>query len=297
MTSSKHALTRRDFDEVMRRAAELAAGEPDAAERGFSDAEVIRIGGEVGLPERHLRQALSEVRSGRLAPRPSGWRGVRQLFGTGAVWASRLIPRSRDAVAKQLDDYLVAGQLLQAVRRRDDFLQYRPAVDWASRVARAASSDSRQHYVAASRLVEVRLEPVDDESTLVEIHVDPGIVGDFRAGAVAGTGVLGIGGGIAVALSLAALAPVGFAVGAGILAGGGASLLVSTLTGRALSRRLREVQSEVEGILDGLESGVLEPPPPAWRRWVRRHFHGVAREILGPDEEDGRPPSRPVRER
>ena len=285
MTSSKHALTRRDFDEVMRRAAELAADEPDAADRGFSDAEVIRIGAEVGLPERHLRQALSEVRSGRLAHRPAGWRGVRQLFGNGIVWASRVIHRPRTAVTRQLDEFMVAGQLLQAVRKREDFLQYRPSVDWASRVARAASSQSRQHYVAASRLVEVRLEALDEDSTLVEISVDPGVVGDYRAGAVFGAGIVGVGGGIGVALALGALGPLGLAVGAGVLAGGGASALVASLTGRALSRRLREVRSEVEGILDGLEGGHLEPPPPAWRRWVRRHFHGVAREILGPEDD------------
>lgn len=286
VTSSKHALTRRDFDEVMRRAAELAADEPDAADRGFSDAEIIRIGAEVGLPERHLRQALNEVRSGRLVPRPAGWRGVRRLFGGGLVEASRVVHRSRAAVTRQLDEFMVAGQLLQAVRRREDFLQYRPAVDWASRVARAASSQSRQHYVAASRLVEVRLEALDESSTLVEIHVDPGIVGDYRAGAVAGAGLFGVGGGIAVGAALAALGPLGLAVGAGVLAGGGLSALVGSLTGRALARRLTEVRSEVEGILDGLEGGHLEPPPPAWRRWVRRHFHGVAREILGPEDDD-----------
>ena len=285
MTSDKHALTRRDFDEVMRRAAELAADEPEAIDRGFTEGEILRIGSEVGLPERHVRRALSEVRSGRLAVRPQGWRSIRQLFGNGNVWASRVIERPRAQIYRELDEFMVAGQLLQAVRRRDDFLQYRPAVDWASRVARAASTHSRQHYVAAARLVEARLESVSEGSTLVEVHVDPGIIGDYRAGAVAGGGALGVGGGVGVALALGAVAPVGVAVGVALAVGSLAAMTVSTLTGRALARRLSEVQSEVEGILDGLEEGGgLEPPPPAWRRWVRRHFHGVAREILGPED-------------
>ena len=46
-------------------------------------------------------------------------------------------------------------------------------------------------------------------------------------------------------------------------------------------RKLRDVLAEVEGILDLLESGKrLEPPPPSWRQWVKRHFHGVAKDFL-----------------
>ncbi|MGI9625656.1 MAG: hypothetical protein ACR2QM_02370 [Longimicrobiales bacterium] len=286
MTSSKHALTRRDFDEVMRRAAELAADEPESTDRGFSDGEVIRIGREVGLPDRHVRQALSEVRSGRTVARPAGWGGVRALFGKGRVFASRVIERPRETIRRELDDFMVAGQLLQAVRKRDDFLQYRPSVDWASRVARAASSQGRQHYVAAARLVEVRLEKLDESSTLVEINVDPGVIDDFRAGAVGAGGVVGAASGIGVVALLTPLWPVALAVGLGVVVGSIGTGLVAALSGRGLARRISEIRSEVEGILDGLESGVgLEPPPPAWRRWVRRHFHGVAREMLGPGQQ------------
>ena len=53
------------------------------------------------------------------------------------------------------------------------------------------------------------------------------------------------------------------------------------MAGPGFRRRVADVESEVEGVLDGLEKEKgLEPPPPAWRRWVRRHFHGVAREMM-----------------
>jgi hypothetical protein len=46
-----------------------------------------------------------------------------------------------------------------------------------------------------------------------------------------------------------------------------------------------DVRTEIEGVLDTLERGAsLEPPPPSWRRWVKRHFHGVARDLMGSDE-------------
>ena len=43
---------------------------------------------------------------------------------------------------------------------------------------------------------------------------------------------------------------------------------------------MAEVRSEVEGVLDALETGAsLEPPPPSWRRWVKRYFHGMAKDF------------------
>ena len=281
--SSRGPLTRRDFDEVMRRAAELAADDPDGAADAFSDAEVVRIGREVGLPERHVRRALAERRAAGGGVGRGGWRdAVGMVLLRDEVKASRTIARSRARIRRELDDFMVGGQLLQRVRGKDDLLQYRPAVDWASRVARAASFRSRQHYVASARLVEVRLERLEAESTLVEVRVDPGIAGNYRNWWIMATCTAGGAAGVGVAMSLP---PSLFAVGALGAAAAAASvltsLLVAMLAGPGFRRRVADVRTEVEGVLDGLETeNGLEPPPPAWRRWVRRHFHGVAREMM-----------------
>lgn len=280
--SGKRSISRGDFDQVMRRASELAAEEPGASEGEFTDTELVRIGGEVGLAERHVRRALAELRTG--TPRALRQRGgVRELMAPGEVRGSRTVERSRASVRRELDEFMVGSQLLQRVRRRNDLLQYRPAIDWASRVARAASSTSRQHYVAAARLVEARLEEIADGSTQVDIMVDPGIAGSYRAKALIG-GVLGMVVGIGAAGAIASVLSLAVAAVCGLIAGGAAAFGIAVLAGRGFQRRLREIHLEVEGILDGLESaGGLEPPPPAWRRWVRRHFHGVAREMIGKD--------------
>ncbi len=280
--SSRGPLTRRDFEEVMRRAAELAADDPGGADDAFSDAEVVRIGREVGLPERHVRRALEERRA-RGGGVEGGWRtGWRMLLLRDEVSADRVIERPRARIRRELDDFMVGGQLLQRVRRKDDLLQYRPAVDWVSRVARAASFRSRQHYVASSRLVEVRLDRMGPDATQVRIRVDPGIAGNYRNWWVVAACIGGVAGGAGVAMSMApsllALAAMGVAVGAASIT---TSLVVALLAGPGFRRRVADVQSEVEGVLDGLEREKgLEPPPPAWRRWVRRHFHGVAREMM-----------------
>ena len=281
--SSGGPLTRRDFDKVMRRAAELAATDSGSAEDAFSDAEVVRIGGEVGLPERHVRRALAERRAYGGGGRAGWWStGKRVLFLRDEVEASRAIDRPRARIRRELDDFMVGGQLLQRVRRKDDLLQYRPAVDWVSRVARAASFRSGQHYVASSRLVEVRLERSGAGSTVVDIRVDPGIAVNYRNWWLLATCTIGAVAGVGVGLSMPpSLFAAGAVLAAGVTVSLMSSMLVTLLGGPGFRRRVADVQSEVESVLDGLETeNGLEPPPPAWRRWVRRHFHGVAREMV-----------------
>jgi hypothetical protein len=274
------SLSRGEFDAVIRRAAELATSDPDGSEGALTEAELFRIAGEVGLSEGHIRIALAEVRSGE-----TGQGVVDRVFGASSIRVSRVVRGTPQALADEIDEFLVASRLLQPVRRGVGILQYRPAVDWASQLARAASFSSHKHYIASAKSVEVRFESVDAERTLIEFVIDPGTRGDDIAGAIFGGG---IGGGVAgtfAGIGLAALAPIAAAVAAGVVVGGGVCTGIGYAVGRNHKRKLVEVRSEVEGVLDALELGdSLEPPPPSWRRWVKRHFHGVARDLIRDDE-------------
>jgi hypothetical protein len=274
------SLSRGEFDAVIRRAAELATSDPDGSEGVLTEAELFRIAGEVGLSEGHIRIALAEVRSGE-----TGQGVVDRVFGASSIRVSRVVRGTPQALADEIDEFLVASRLLQPVRRGVGILQYRPAVDWASQLARAASFSSHKHYIASAKSVEVRFESVDAERTLIEFVIDPGTRGDDIAGAIFGGG---IGGGVAgtfAGIGLAALAPIAVAVAAGVVVGGGVCTGIGYAVGRNHKRKLVEVRSEVEGVLDALELGdSLEPPPPSWRRWVKRHFHGVARDLIRDDE-------------
>ncbi|MEJ2539818.1 MAG: hypothetical protein P8188_07600 [Gemmatimonadota bacterium] len=274
------ALTRREFDLVIRRAAELTARDTEAGSE-LGEAELFRIAQEVGLPEQHVRMALSEIRSGAGSER---W--VDRVYGPERVVVSRVVPGTPETVADQLDGFLVGGQLLQRVRRTGTYLQYRPAVDWISSLARAASATSQSYYVASAKSVEVRLDPVEEGRTLVSFEMDPGIRGDWILGGVAGGVAGGVGGGVGAGLLTAMVVPELAAVAAGLAIGGGLFAFINRLTARSHKRKWLEVRSEVEGVLDQLESGEsLEPPPPSWRKWVERQFHG-ARRLLEPREED-----------
>ena len=222
--------------------------------------------------------ALAELRSGAMVPTGGA---MERWFGPETVRASRVVRGTPRALAVNLDNFLVGGQLLQAVRKTDRRLQYRPAVDWASQVARAASATSRSYYVAAARSVEIRLEEMEPGTTLVDIEVDPGTRGNSIGPAVAGA-LASAAWGVGALVGLEAVSvPLAIAVSGGVLTTVLLGAGTASWVGTRHRRRLRDVLAEVEGILDQLESGeTLEPPPAAWRQWVKRHFHGVAKDFL-----------------
>ena len=116
--------------------------------------------------------------------------------------------------------------------------------------------------------------------------MEPGTRTDHLVGGLLGGGVGGAALGVGVTFVVASFGPAALAVAAGVAAGGAVAGGIAWGTGWSHRRRLRDVHSEVEGILDRLETGEsLEPPPPSWRRWVRRHFHGVARDLRGEEED------------
>ncbi|MCG6955219.1 MAG: hypothetical protein LJF04_04430 [Gemmatimonadetes bacterium] len=284
MTDEKgRSLTRHEFDAVIRRAAELASSDSETGESALTEAELFRIAREVGLSESHVRQALSEVRSGEVH---GG--ALDRIFGPSHLRAMRVVPGTPKELGAKLDDFLAGTQLLQPVRRSTNVLQYRPALDWASQLARAASFTSRKYYVASAKSVEVHLEALDDNSTLVELLMDPGTRGDNVAGATFGGGIAGLaaGGGLAFAV-LATGGAVALAIPLGLVGGGATTGGITYLVGKSHKKKLLEVQAELEGILDRLELGEsLEPPPASWRRWVKRQFHGVAHELLSREQEE-----------
>jgi hypothetical protein len=274
-------LTRREFDSVIRRAAELSVSDSESGESALNEGELFRIAREVGLSEHHVRRALSEVRAGALGSGP-----LDRIFGPAFLSASRVVPGTPRGLALKLDDFLAGTQLLQPVRRGPDILQYRPALDWASQLARAASFTSRKYFVASAKSVEVHLDVVDDERTFIELIVDPGTRGDSIVGASLGGGAAGTGLGIAVGASLAAAAPFALAAGAGLVVGAGVASGITYAFGVRHRRKLGEVRAEVEGILDRLEAQEsLEPPPASWRRWVKRQFHGVAHDLRSTEDD------------
>jgi len=275
------SLTRREFEAVIKRASELATSDADGCEGTVDEGELFRIAREVGLPDAHVRLALIELRA---ADDRQGV--VARWFGSATVRASRVVPGDRERLRVIIDEFLVAGHLLQPVRRASDVLLYRPAVEWISHFARAGASMAHTVYWASAKEVRVRLDQVDGASTLVEIAVDPGIRSEYTSGAVIG----GLGAGVGVALGVAAFlgsllaVPTVLAWSVGIAAGGSVALGIVRITGFYSRKRREGVRQELEAVLDRLERGADLPPPPAsWRRWVKRQARRFRLELSGDD--------------
>ncbi len=275
------AVTRSEFEEVIRRATELASSEPDTGGGALTEAEVFRIAQEVGLHAKHVERALAQVRGSPPVPQ-----GVSVLWSSPWISASRVVPGARDEVAKRIDDFMVSGRLLHPVRQSAELLVYWPAVDWASQIARAASATGKKYYVASAKRVEVALRPVTEDSTWVELQVDPGIRNDSLGGAVFGGGTLGTFAGIGLGVLLVPAIPLAAGIAVGALAGLAVTGGTTVLVGRSYRAQLEKVRLEIQGILDQLERGEMpEPPPPSWTRWVSRRFRGIAREIARSTDE------------
>lgn len=273
-------LTRRQFDEVIRKASEMAAHEAEQGEGDLAESEVYRIAREVGLGERYVRRALGEVRS----ERPESSFGGR-LIGPGALSAARVVDGTPAELGSRIDHFLVDGRRLQQVRRTPRFMQYRASDDWISQLTRAASGTARRYHVAGARSVEVALEPLEEGRTVVELEVDPGLRDGYVGGTLAGMAFGGLGGGVGVAISTALVVPdaAAFALGAAAAAGIAAGVLRMA---RAMYRtKVAEVRAEVEGVLDRLEMGdEIEPSAGrAWQQWLEKQVKG-ARRLLGPED-------------
>ena len=277
--SRSRALTRQEFEAVMKRATELAASDPDSMDESTMDeAELLRIAQEVGIADKHVRRALVELRS---ADTPSGL--VDRWYGTSKVRVSRSVPGTRKEIAATLDEYLVAGHLMQPVRRSPEYMLYRPAVDWLSNFARAGASMTVTVYWASAKEFEVRLQEIDEETTVVEFTVEPGIRGEYISGGIIGGLSAGGAAGFFTGLGLSAVGiasggmlPIAIAVG-GLTAGG-----VAWSTGHAARKKRAHVKQELEGILDALERGdELNPPPASWKRWVKRQADRFKVDLFG----------------
>ncbi|MFO7894116.1 MAG: hypothetical protein R6U63_10290 [Longimicrobiales bacterium] len=274
-------ITREDLQLVIRRAAELYTEETDADEQ-LSEAEVLRIADELGLPGRHVRQALYEL------PRRRGQGGwLEKRFGPPAVVSTRVVPGEPLEVVDRLEDYLVTREFLQVLRRQGEKAVFSPADDAISNVARAVRRPQRQWQIARARRVLVEARPIPDGESHVRLEVD---VANRRSRAITG----GIVGGVAVGLPLAAGAffPVGHMVfdiagdaagyAAGLVAGAGA-LAASVSAGIAVARhrfraRIDDARLEIAGLLDRLEGGrTLDPPPAPWLRSLRSRIADTLR--------------------
>ncbi|HEX5727506.1 MAG TPA: hypothetical protein VFX98_18685 [Longimicrobiaceae bacterium] len=249
-------LSNAELEAVIRRAVELqAAG--GGEDEGIAEAEVVRIGKELGLEPHLVRRTIADVRS-----RPVEEHGVMAgLMGPGVLRAARTIRRPAAALGMFLEQYLLQVEHMVVQRRYPDRTRYVRATGMAAGLARATSRIGQRHAPVDLALLDVGVTVVDDDTSVVELSTD---LSGPRAGFAAGGATLGLGGGGAVALvAVASTAPPLLALlGLPVLAAGWFGLRAG------YGAMARGAQERLESFLDRLEHGELQLPrgKPEWRR-------------------------------
>lgn len=272
--AAEQGITREGLELVIRRAAELAAQEADADDR-LSEAEVLRIAEELGLPGRHVRRALYELP--RTLESDAGL--LARWYGEPTVLGARVVSGPPEHILARLEDYLVTREFLQVLRKQGGRASFQPADDAISNVARAVRRPQRQWQIARARRVLVEVRPMPGPESHVRLELD---LSEQRSSAVRG----GLVGGVLVGIPVAAgaffpvdalILPVlgdAVAYGAGVLASAGA-FTATVAGGLTIARnrfrtRVENARLEIASLLDRLEGGGrLDPPPAPWLRSLR----------------------------
>lgn len=254
-----HRLTTQELEAVIRRAMELQTS-AGAEDEGISEAEVVRIGHELGLNPAHVRRAITDVRS-----RPPEERGlIAGMMGPGSIRAGRTIGGPADEIRRLLEEYLVRCEYMMVQRRFPDRTRYLRDSSIAAGFGRIARQFGAREPRLDLKEVDVAVIPVDDESAFVELSVD--LSGD-RTGFVAGGMVAG---------TLTSVPPAVFALftaAPDLLALVGIPVFGAWMLGMRAGYRLttRQTQEKLESFLDRLEHRELRLPVQSdWGEALKR---------------------------
>ena len=127
------------LDRILKRAAELQAGERDVTGSLSSD-ELLALGRDVGIPERYLRQAMLEVGRDSADSAPESW--LDQVMGAGAVQAERVVRGEPGDIERTLVQWFEAEEVFGVLRRTEGHVILEPIGGWQAAMRRGMGSKS-----------------------------------------------------------------------------------------------------------------------------------------------------------
>jgi hypothetical protein len=240
-------ITREQLERIIQRAAELQAGEMDTGEE-ITEPELLKLGSEVGIPGRYLRQALYEEASGGAALQ----RGLlNRWVGPGVVLARRVVPGERAALEQAIGQFMTDEEAMTPKRRLPDRTVWERQKGLFAEMKRGLALDGKAYHLARAVDVTVQLTALEDGYCHAEMAAD---ISNLRGSALAGAGVLASAGVVAAAVlmfipGLAPLAVLPFLGGFGLAA----------LAARGHVHKATRMQIALEQVLDSLERGEIRP--------------------------------------
>lgn len=251
--SQGRSLDRASLERVLARATELQAGTSDASE-SMTEEQLVELGKEVGLSAEHVRQAIAEEQTRVAVREPEG--RVSGVFGPGTAWTQRVIVGTQNDVLTRIDRYMQSEESLIVRRRFTDRITWEGRRDLVGSLKRGFGLTGRRYTLVRADEVGATVVPVDPTRVLVRLDAtfaDSRRRSVLGGGSLAGAGVVGGGGLVAVAASLPGSSmPIALAIGGIWAAMGGAGFAAVAKSYRSGVGR---AQLALEQALDRLEQG------------------------------------------
>ena len=242
---------RAQLDRILKRAADLQAGEADPGDELSKD-ELLKLGREVGIPAKHLEQAMLEEQTRVPAQVLDGFWD--KAAGPAGVTAMRVIRGTTDQLERTLVAYMEEEELLSVARQTSGRIAWEPLKGFNAAMKRSKAvlgGGNKPFMLARATGVVASITPL--EPGFVHVALEANIRearGQFIGGATALSSL-----GLAATLVIAALGapflglvtlPVGVGLGWGVL--------------RRYPPIYQRVQMGLERSLDQLERGEVKAP-------------------------------------
>lgn len=240
-------IDRATLERVIRRAAELQTRDREIGDY-LTEAEVMQLGEEVGIPAKHLRAALLEEQTNALVVRkPSA---LTWLSGPRYVTAARTISGEKDPLEDALHRWMSEGELLQVKRRHPDRTTWERKEGAFVSLKRALGLKGRKYLLAGARDVTTRITPVDQGQCHVQLAAD---LSNTLTEHLWGAGLLVTSGAAitGIALLIGVMVPVALIPAV-------ASLPAGFAGARSRRGQLERFHVALEQILDRLQHGELD---------------------------------------
>jgi hypothetical protein len=244
-------IDRTALERIIRRAAELQTAEREVGETLTSD-ELIAVGREVGIPARHLQQAILEERTSLGEASAPGV--LERVAGPGDVSAQRVVSLDPEEAERCLVDWMERNELLCIQRQQAGRITWEPLGGFQAAVRRSAAAlgaGKRPFMLSRASTVSATILPLETGYSHVALVAD---VRKVRTEYLAsGTAVAGAGAAsTAMMVALGALLPVAL-LPLPIAAGIGYTVL------RRYRPTVSRVQLGLERALDSLETATGKP--------------------------------------
>lgn len=242
-------ISREALERIMQRAAELQAGEQDVGD-GLTEAELVALGKEVGIPARHLRQALLEERTRSVTPGGGGGL-IAWIIGPAVLIAERVVAGDRPGVERALTAWMEREESLQVKRHYPDRTTWEPRVGAFATIQRALSAGGKSFALARATEIAAQVTPL--EAGFCHVRLTASVRGP-RAQRLWGASAL-----VVFGAALAVVTPILGVLGAWVFVPPVAVWAMALGVARRHAGENDRIQVGLEQVLDRLERGEIRP--------------------------------------